>query len=226
MTVPESEIRPATLARQRGERPKRDPKPETQKARGRLVRISAFGLVCVSLFAGIPRVFSAEAPTTAASLDTRFFQFAITAATGHCQILDKETKTSLGWAEPDAPFGTIAIKASGKTSWLPLNRCSLSNPNRKSGLVATFHPVAENPDAAVRIHFQLLSPRTLELSYEADPGLEIESISPLANVLAATGSGKGYVLIPVREGLLIPPIAGSNSNIVLTPPPTKAATWK
>ena len=38
--------------------------------------------------------------------------------------------------------------------------------------------------------------------------MEIENISPLADVLTATDSGKGYVIVPVREGLLIPADSG------------------
>jgi hypothetical protein len=40
--------------------------------------------------------------------------------------------------------------------------------------------------------------------------VEVDTISLLGNVLTATGSGKGYLVVPVREGLLIPADTGLN----------------
>lgn len=211
MTASKSEIRRP--------KPQRHSECETRTTLAALVRVGSVrgagararsvGFLWLFFFAVGACAFSAETSPPVASLDTRFFRFTITAATGHCQILDKETKTSFGSAEPDAPFGRIAVKVSGKASWFPLDRCSLSKLEKKSGVLASFHPIPDNPRAAVRVRVEVLRDKqTLEFSSEADPGLELESFSPLANVLTATAAGKGYVLIPVREGLLIPADSG------------------
>src|SRR5579859_1081009 len=159
-----------------------------------------FAMLCVS-------VEAASAPA-AMSLQTRYFRFSITAATGHCEIFDKQTRLTFGSAGGDSPFGKVTIRIGGKSSTLPLGRCDLE-PAGQQPATAAFHPVPDNPGAAVRLRFETLrDEHTLQLTYAADPGLEIESISPLANVFTTTDSGKGYLLVPVREGLLIPADSG------------------
>jgi hypothetical protein len=54
--------------------------------------------------------------------------------------------------------------------------------------------------------------RSLDLSYETAPGLKIEDIRLLDDAFAISASEKGYVIVPVREGLLIP----SDSGVAFT----------
>ena len=46
------------------------------------------------------------------------------------------------------------------------------------------------------------------MSYQADEALQVTSISLLEDLLGATDAGKGYVIVPVREGLLVPADSG------------------
>jgi hypothetical protein len=50
--------------------------------------------------------------------------------------------------------------------------------------------------------------RTLELSYEEDNELQIENVSLLDHLLDVTDDQQGYVVVPVREGLLVPADSG------------------
>ena len=149
---------------------------------------------------------AAEKHLMAMSMGNRFFHLKMTAATGHCEILDVETGMNWGAAEADSPFGTANVKAGGQSFSAPLGRCELMPDEAQTGgIVAVFHPLTNNPAAGLRVRFERPSDqRTLQISYEADPGLEVENISPLAHVLEVTRSGKGYILVPAREGLLIP----------------------
>jgi len=45
--------------------------------------------------------------------------------------------------------------------------------------------------------------RSLDLAYEAAPGLKIEDIRLLDEAFSIAAADKGYVVVPVREGLLI-----------------------
>jgi hypothetical protein len=169
----------------------------------------AIWLILAVIWIGFTDALAAKSPSTAISLATRFFRLTITPSTGHCEILDPQTQAKFGSAQPDAPFGTITIRAEGKSMRLPLTRCDLTAAGQKTATVATFHPLPDKPNAAVRVRLEASHDQhTLQLTYDADPGLEIESISPLAYVLAATDSGEGYVVVPVREGLLIPADSG------------------
>lgn len=171
-----------------------------------LARLLVFFVAFV--WAALIAARAAENAPQAFVLESKFLRFTITAITGHCEILDKQTQVSWGSSQPDRPFGMINLKLDGHSSRHELSRCEVTLRDSKRTLTASFHPATNNP-AAVRIEFQILQDqRTLQVSYEADPGLEIENISPLANVLTTTDSGKGYLVVPVREGLLIPADSG------------------
>jgi len=157
-----------------------------------------------------PNARAAGTSTAAFSFGNRSFEFTIKAATGHCEIQDKQTGEKWGNADPNSPFGTVTVKRSGQAQRLTLSQCELASGTAGAGCVATFHPIAGDPGAALRVQFQTSKdPRLLEVIYEASGGLQVESVALLANVLLATDSGKGYVLVPVREGLLIPADSGS-----------------
>jgi len=82
-----------------------------------------------------------------------------------------------------------------------------------SGLVATFTPLAETPEARLRVWVRPLADnRALEFAVEADPALAVESVRLLDNALWTTDAERGYVVVPVREGLLIPADSGLAFN--------------
>jgi hypothetical protein len=165
-------------------------------------RLLVLGFICSSVF-----TLGAAAPSpSSASIETRFLRFSITSATGHCEILDKQTKVGWEGSEADAPFGTVALRVAGHTSRFTLGQCDLVSSGKQ--IMASFHPLTNNA-ATLHVRVQMLpDERTLQFTYEADPALEIESLTPLADLLTATDSGKGYVVVPVREGLMIPADSG------------------
>ena len=90
---------------------------------------------------------------------------------------------------------------------MELARCDVESEGRS--LVASFHPLSEQPTATLRVRLQALPDQeTLEVSYQADDALQVTSISLLEDLLAATDAAKGYVIVPVREGLLVPADSG------------------
>ena len=50
----------------------------------------------------------------------------------------------------------------------------------------------------------------VEIGYQEDPELDLDNLSLLSDVFTATDSGRGCVLVPAREGLLVPADSGLN----------------
>ena len=196
----ETKDRPTTIAAGRG----LPALPEAPSSGGRCLRRSKW-LLFLALGTAFLSASAAQSPPAAIRLGNRFLTFTINASTGHCEIFDRETQVAWGASDSASPFGNVTLKTAGQSSRVELGRCDLMPPNDQSGATAIFHPITNNPAAALRVHFQILPNQPiLQVSYETEPGLEIESISPLAHVVSATDSGKGYLAVPVREGLLIP----------------------
>ena len=53
--------------------------------------------------------------------------------------------------------------------------------------------------------------RSIQLRTEPEPGVEVEKVSPLANIITVTNKDD-YLLVPTREGLLIPADSGLRFN--------------
>jgi hypothetical protein len=172
---------------------------------GVITRIAA-GLI-VFLFSFSVAIGAGEASRKSATLETAFFRFTIQAETGSCEVLDKQTHVEWAASENSAAFGSVTLKATGRTSQFALGRGDLESSSKQ--ITAAFHPLANNSAAAVRLTIEVLpDQRTLQIRYEADPALDAEACSPLNDVLSVTDTGKGYVVVPVREGLLIPTDSG------------------
>ncbi|HTL18330.1 MAG TPA: DUF5696 domain-containing protein [Patescibacteria group bacterium] len=140
------------------------------------------------------------------SIDTAAFRFSIAAETGHCEILDKKSQITWGAQDRDSSFGTVTLKNGEKTERMPLGRCEVS-ATEKTACAATFHPLPERPETFVRVRFQTRADLSeLQVSYETSPGLQIESLTPFAQLVRVSDSG--YIVVPVREGLLIPADSG------------------
>jgi hypothetical protein len=172
--------------------------------------VETSGLVLTILWAACLLAFknSAAAPSPAtAKIETPFFRLTLSEATGHCDILDKRTGVLWCVGTNQAPFGEATLQVSGKPRRVELARCEVASQG--SSLVATFHPLGEQPAAALRVRMHALADRkTVEVRYEADAALEVTSISLLKDMFAATDAAKGYVIVPVREGLLVPADSG------------------
>lgn len=160
-----------------------------------LARLLVAGF-CVFSLVGM----AAGGPVSPGVLETKFLRFSFG---DHCEILDKEAQVVWGGASTAAAWGEVRLKVDGQTQNVPLQAAAVKTGARL--LVASFHPVATRPAATLRVSVRpLADDRTLEFSYEADSDLSVESISLLPETLAVTDAGRGFVVVPAREGLLVP----------------------
>ena len=140
-------------------------------------------------------------------IETAFFQFDVLPATGRYEIKDKQGQVV--WkSNPDhARFGEATFNVSGKPKRIPLKHCETKRV--ENGLELTFHPLADKPEALLRV---LVRPandgKVLEFSFAAAEDLPLESIRLLDDAFWVTEAEKGYVIVPVREGLLVPADSG------------------
>jgi hypothetical protein len=151
--------------------------------------------------------FAAKHPQAAARIETSFFCLTLYAATGHCDILDKRSGVLWCAATNQARFGEATLQLGGKPRRVDLAQCGVVSEG--NSLVATFHPLSEQPAATLRVRMHVLADqKTLEVRYDADEAIEVSSISLLEDMFVATDAAKGYVVVPVREGLLVPADSG------------------
>jgi hypothetical protein len=161
------------------------------------------GAVCSFAFKSL----AVEPPQGTAKIETRFFRFTLFGETGRCELLDKRTGVSWPGVTNHPRFGEVTLRVDGKPRRVDLARCAVESEGRS--LVASFHPLGEQPTATLRVRLQALPDReTLDVSYQADDALQVTSISLLEDLMGATDAAKGYVVVPVREGLLVPADSG------------------
>ena len=146
-----------------------------------------------------------EAP--AAALETPFFRFTLSGVDGRCEIVDKAADVTWRAEANQARFGQVTLAGSNPPRRVDLGHCELTSSDNE--LVASYEPLAGQPAAVLRVRARALpDQRTLEFSYQADPGLEVASLTLAEDVLGVTDAAKGYVLVPAREGLLVPADSG------------------
>lgn len=149
----------------------------------------------VSLAAAEPVVFEASG-----------YRVECEPGSGRYEIQDRQTGEF--WrSSPHKPrFGEVSLWVGGKLQRLDLSRCEAASV--ANGLDLTFRPVKEQPDAYLRVRLRSeLDGKALDFSYDAE-GLSVESVRLLDNALSVTAKDSGCVVVPVREGLLIPADSG------------------
>ena len=142
-----------------------------------------------------------------AVLDSPHLRLTLAPETGRYEILDK--RAAVTWrSNPSRPrFGEVTLNVAGQRQTRSLDHCEATRNG--DSLELTFHPLEANLPAALRVTLKLLpSADTLEFSYAASPPVEVESIRLLDEALWVTDSAKGYAVVPVREGLLVPADSG------------------
>jgi len=161
-----------------------------------------------SRFAAILALFVVfPAVLLGAQLQTAHWRFTL-APDGSYQLWDKKAGVAWGSGSGAARIGEVTLNVEGKTRRVDLAGGAIEAADAKT-LVATFTPLPEQPKAALRVCVRALpGGKSIEVSYQADQPLKIESISLLDRLVSVTDSGHGYVLVPVREGLLIPANSG------------------
>lgn len=143
----------------------------------------------------------------AATLENSALRFDLVPETGSYTLVDKAAGMTWRSNPFTNRFGEVTLVVDGKPQARPLGAATVKQS--ADTLELGFSPLPQEASAQVRVRVRLLAdPRTLEFEYEADPRLKVESLRLLDQACGATDGGKGYVLVPVRLGLLIPTDSG------------------
>lgn len=142
-----------------------------------------------------------------AQIETPFLRFTLIASNGACEILDKASGVNWHNQAASPRFGWVKLNLHEQSHRVDLSACDVKvNGNE---LRASFQPFSSRPLTLIHVIVRPLpDQRTLEFSYQEDDELQIESVSLLDEVLGVTDTTQGYVLVPVREGLLVPANSG------------------
>ena len=180
-----------------------DKSRQTKDGSGGLNRsVLAFVL---ALAAFLPPVAPAEGQTV--SIESGFLRFELSPIDGSYTILDKKGLTNWRSNPYQARFGEMTCKVAGQSQRVSLSACEV----KRSGdmLEAIFNPLTNDPAVRIKVVVRMLEDqKTLDFAYEVDPALAIESVRLLDEGFGTTDADKGYVVVPVREGLLIPADSG------------------
>ena len=163
-------------------------------------------LAC-TLALAVPLLPAAMAQTQPPTLESAFLRFQLSPADGTYTLLDKKGGTTWRSNPYQARLGEITCRVADRSLRVSLSACQvMQSPDV---LEAVFHPLTDQPGAWVKVVVRLLDDRkTLEFAYEADPALTGEGIQLLDDAFGTTNADKGYAVVPVREGLLIPADSG------------------
>lgn len=150
---------------------------------------------------------ASQGRSAAVSLETPALHLEISQKDGSYRLTDKAARVT--WTSNLSRFGEIVVRSDGKSERFALTAFEAGGP--RNAPVLTFHPVPGRPDASVRISLRTgRNGRGIDLSYEG-AGLDMEAIRLLDSLTIGTAE-KGYVIVPVREGLLIPSDSGRTFN--------------
>jgi hypothetical protein len=133
--------------------------------------------------------------------------FTLSPETGAYEIRDAAGGAT--WkSNPYKPrFGQVSLRVDGKPMTADLGRCEVKSAGE--ALEATFRPVADKPDLWVRVKVAAAKDGSaVGFSYEASDANAVERLRLLDDALWTTDAEKGYVVVPCREGLLIPADSG------------------
>jgi len=123
---------------------------------------------------------------------------------GSYRVLDK--RTQVNWdPNPYVPrLGSVTLRLGDRRLHLPLDRFELT---RENGGLRMRYRYSKEVELTVKLR-PLEDGCTLELSYEPGEGLDVENLRLLEDALWITDAEEGYVVVPVREGLMIPSNSG------------------
>jgi hypothetical protein len=160
-------------------------------------------LLFLLLALALPAAHAAPVP----QLETPFLRFTLSPEDGHCELLDKRANVTWRTATNHLRFGSAQLYAHGNPREVDLTRCQVERIG--DTLALGFRPIPEQPSHVLRVWIRALRDgQTLQLSYQEDAELDCEHISLLPDLFGTTDSAHGYVVVPVREGLLIPADSG------------------
>lgn len=143
----------------------------------------------------------------AASLTTRRLSFDLEEATGAWTLTDRTTGVAWRSNADRARFGEMTARPGGGAArTVELKPLAVSAERR--GILLEFQPLS---DAPARLRVRVTSQHeddTLAFTWDADAALGVDSVRLLDEALATTARDAGAVVVPVREGLLIPADSG------------------
>ena len=144
---------------------------------------------------------SLVADSQAAEISTDSILFRVSDS-GAYEIVDKAAGVT--WRSESSSFGEVTLNRSGRPERIALLRPTVHATS--DALTLEFHPLTNEPGAVRVVVTKLQDPRALKFGYAADISLQLENIRLLDQMLSTTGDG--YVVVPVREGLLVPANSG------------------
>lgn len=146
-----------------------------------------------------------HAQTRPAVIETPALRFEASPADGSYLLTDKAA--NVAWSSARGRFGQISLLENGKAASYPL--AAFEGAGAGNALTLTFRPIPGRKDDWVRVSISAEKDgRAVDFSYEAAPHLEVQEIRLLDEALPITAADHGYLVIPVREGLLIPADSG------------------
>lgn len=142
-----------------------------------------------------------------AELATPSFRFVLSPADGSFQLADARSDVSWRSSPFRAHFGEAVVRIDGRPRRWELAGCEVSSTGKR--LEAVFRHESAPADRWLRVGFEAAERgEALAISYEAAPGLAVDSVRLLDDALWVTDAEAGAVLVPVREGLWIPADSG------------------
>ena len=141
-------------------------------------------------------------------MDTPQLRLTLFPENGRYRILDKAADVTWESNPEQSRFGEATLSPGGRQQRVNLARCDVTRAGE--GLEAVFHPLADQPAAALRVTLRPKSAGVLEVSCQADPALAVENLRLLDSALWTDRAAGGSVVVPAREGLFIPADSGLN----------------
>lgn len=151
-------------------------------------------------------LLTAPRPCAAAVVENEFVRFRLEEDTGRCEVFDKRAEVLWGNTSTPSRLGTVSVVVEGKPRRVDLAASRVEVEGKR--LVARFAPVAEQPQAWIRIGFELRPGGRVEVACETDPTLTLQDLTLFGSLLAVPAEAAGFVVVPVREGLLVPADSG------------------
>ncbi len=132
----------------------------------------------------------------------------ISADASFFDVLDKPSKAMWESGSLRQRLGTITLRVNGREETRDLENGRV-NRESPSSAVAIYLPLPDQPAAAFKVTFSVArESHSLDLSWQADPSLEVVSVRLLDDALSVASTEQGYAVIPIREGLMVPADSG------------------
>jgi len=149
---------------------------------------------------------AAESAPPVGTLETRSIEFRM-ARSGAYEILDRRGQVTWRSNPIHDRFGTVTLMIEGERRTVDLTQPEVAQAG--STLRAVFRPLPNQVEATLTVAISLLDGgETLDVTYSADPRIEVESLRLLDDAFGVSAHEAGQVLVPVREGLRIPADSG------------------